>query len=59
MKITIDKKHGLTYIYLSDKKIKGTKSEGNYYIDIAEDGTIVGIEYLNEPEIVYTENLNE
>ena len=56
MKITYDKDSACTYVKLSNKKIKHTKSEGDYYIDLAEDGSIVGIEYLKKPSIKVNED---
>ena len=52
MKITYDVEANASYVYLSKKKIVKTIEQPPYYLDIAEDGSIVGIEYLSEPELV-------
>lgn len=52
MKITYDNETGATYIKLTDEKISKTIEQGSYYIDLDKDGKVVGIEYLNKPEVI-------
>lgn len=51
MILEIDKEVGATYVRLTKEKVHTTKSQGEYIIDFAKDGSIIGIEYLNIPKI--------
>lgn len=51
MKITYDSQADATYIYVTNKAIDKTLEIGDYYMDFAADGTLVGIEYLHAPTI--------
>jgi uncharacterized protein YuzE len=51
MKITYDSSVGATYVYITKKPIAKTLEIDGYYMDFAEDGTLVGIEYLHTPII--------
>jgi uncharacterized protein YuzE len=54
MKITYDSQANATYVYLNyvkGQKVAVTKQINKCYVDFAEDGSIIGIEYLNAPLI--------
>jgi len=51
MEISYDSQVHATYVKLTSKKIIKTVQQGKYYIDLAEDGSIVGVEYLSTPDL--------
>jgi uncharacterized protein YuzE len=54
MKIELDKKNNIGYIYIDEKKknqiAETIELDGDINIDMAKDGSIVGIEFLNANE---------
>ena len=58
MKLTYDSKHNIAYLRFHKKKekVKTVKLSDEITVDIAPDGTVYGIEFLNANEQLHAED---